>query len=290
MAVLVPRASAMYLFTENLRLRASLAQGYRAPQAFNEDLHIETVGGNVLFIQLDPALEPERSNSYTASLNYIKTDGAKQWSLLAEAFHTQLRNPFILSDQEGLAEGVSIITKRNGGAAVVQGLNFEANFAFGRKAMIQSGLTFQSARYRDAEVIWSPLEEVLTPATTTRRVLRTPATYGFLTCQYQVLKSLSVSLSSVYTGPMDLAHVVGASFADDYTVLKRSRGFFEQNVKSSWDVYTKDGYRVVVYAGLQNIFNAFQDDFDEGPERDAGYVYGPMRPRTIFFGLKFGLN
>ena len=42
------------------------------------------------------------------------------------------------------------------------------------------------------------------------------------------------------------------------------------------------------YANL--IFNNYQDDFDLGAERDAGYVYGPLRPRTYFAGLKFGLN
>ena len=30
--------------------------------------------------------------------------------------------------------------------------------------------------------------------------------------------------------------------------------------------------------------------FDRGINRDAGYIYRPMRPRTVFIGLKFGLN
>ena len=29
-------------------------------------------------------------------------------------------------------------------------------------------------------------------------------------------------------------------------------------------------------------------DFDNGIERDPGYVYGPMNPRTVYFGLKIG--
>ncbi|WP_262713540.1 TonB-dependent receptor [Pedobacter aquae] len=39
--------------------------------------------------------------------------------------------------------------------------------------------------------------------------------------------------------------------------------------------------------GVQNIFNSFQKDFDTGPTRDSGYVYGPARPRTFYLGLKF---
>ena len=37
--------------------------------------------------------------------------------------------------------------------------------------------------------------------------------------------------------------------------------------------------------GVQNVTNAFQKDFDIGVNRDAGYVYGPSRPRTYFLGL-----
>lgn len=42
--------------------------------------------------------------------------------------------------------------------------------------------------------------------------------------------------------------------------------------------------------GVQNIFDSYQDDFDLGVERDAGYIYGPLRPRTFFMGLRFGLD
>jgi outer membrane receptor for ferrienterochelin and colicins len=38
--------------------------------------------------------------------------------------------------------------------------------------------------------------------------------------------------------------------------------------------------------GIQNLFNSFQRDLDTGPDRDAGYVYGPMRPRTFLLSLR----
>jgi outer membrane receptor for ferrienterochelin and colicins len=37
---------------------------------------------------------------------------------------------------------------------------------------------------------------------------------------------------------------------------------------------------------VKNILNQFQDDFDSGVFRDAGYVYGPRQPRTINVGIK----
>lgn len=39
-------------------------------------------------------------------------------------------------------------------------------------------------------------------------------------------------------------------------------------------------------AGIQNIFNAYQKDFDKGPDRDASYIYGTSTPRSYFAGIK----
>jgi outer membrane receptor for ferrienterochelin and colicins len=42
--VFSPRATLLYKVNENLRFRGGYARGFRAPQAFNEDLHISSVG------------------------------------------------------------------------------------------------------------------------------------------------------------------------------------------------------------------------------------------------------
>jgi outer membrane receptor for ferrienterochelin and colicins len=41
-----------------------------------------------------------------------------------------------------------------------------------------------------------------------------------------------------------------------------------------------------VKLGVNNIFNSFQKDFDQGVDRDSGYIYGPTQPRTFYLGLK----
>ncbi|NJK82812.1 MAG: TonB-dependent receptor [Saprospiraceae bacterium] len=84
--VLVPRFSMMYALHEQLKARVSFAQGYRAPQAFQEDLHIETVGGAAKFVRLAPNLITERSNSLTTSLNYTKMVNKTQLNLVLEGF------------------------------------------------------------------------------------------------------------------------------------------------------------------------------------------------------------
>lgn len=288
--VFAPRLSAMYEPGSKLKIRASYAQGYRGPQAFDEDLHIETVGGDALFIRLDPDLNIERSESYTASLNYSEFAGKTQMNFVAEGFMTRLNNPFILSDQTALDNGIAVITKRNGDGARVQGINLEANVALNSKWVIQTGFTLQQAVFDTDEEIWSPEDgdDQNLPTASTDRILRTPNTYGFYTLTYKPAPRLQLSLSGILTGRMDVPHVIDPE--NEQTVIRTTPRFFEQNFKAEYEVYQKGAFRISVFGGVNNMFNSFQDDFDTGQERDAGYVYGPVLPRTVFGGLKLGRN
>jgi len=287
--VFVPRLSVMYQIRENLKLRASYAEGYRGPQAFDEDLHIETVGGAARFIRLGRELQVERSNSAVVSLNYDQYIGNKQMNLVVEGFYTQLSNPFIFADQEELPSGVAVVTKRNGDGATVSGINLEANLALGSKLVLQSGATIQNALFDVEEELWAPettTEDI--PATTTDRLLRTPDLYGFFSLVYSPTDALSLSYSGIYTGQMEVPHVI--DIESERTIIEKTPSFFEHNLKLTYTLKTADQYRLEFFGGVQNLSNSYQEDFDRGADRDAGYVYGPLRPRTFFVGLKFALN
>lgn len=279
----------MYDISKELKIRASYAQGYRAPQAFDEDLHIESVGGDVRFVSLSPDLKIERSNSITASLNYAKTVENLQMNFVAEGFYSYLKDPFILSGQTELPSGTSVISKRNGSGASVQGANLEANFAIGSKFIFQSGATIQSALYDKKEEVWAPEDaNDETPATYTERILRTPNAYGYFTLSYKPISPLKLSYTGVITGTMDVPHVINPE--NERTVIVNTPSFFENNVKVAYSIDMKDNFNIQLFTGVQNILNSYQSDFDKGADRDAGYIYGPSRPRTFFMGLKLGFN
>jgi outer membrane receptor for ferrienterochelin and colicins len=289
--VFVPRATAMYFIQPNLKLRLSYAQGYRAPQAFDEDLHIETVGGAALFTRLDPELEMERSNSYNVSLDYTHRKGRFESNFVIDGFYTYLNNPFITANQTELPSGVAVITKRNGEGALVAGTNLEANLAFSSKLIVQMGATLQAAVYDEAEEIWAP--ESVTDANqdsiiTSKNILRTPNAYGFLTATWTPLAPLSLSASGIFTGAMEVPHVIDPD--SEYTILERTPTFFETNLKATYEFSLSDEFHLDLSAGVQNLFNSFQEDFDTGADRDAGYIYGPVRPRTVFVGVKIHFN
>lgn len=60
-----PRANIRFNPVENVNLRASYSVGFRAPQAFDEDLHIENVGGTISMIELAGNLKEEKSQSFS---------------------------------------------------------------------------------------------------------------------------------------------------------------------------------------------------------------------------------
>lgn len=276
----IPRLQALVHLSNNWRFRAGWAAGYRAPQAFDEDLHIETVGGDVRFILMAPDLAPETSSSFNASLNWDVLQMEGQWHLVVEAFHTQLRNPFIVSNPEVLENGGVLLTKRNGDGATVSGLHAEVGYAYKRLWVLNAGFTSQRALYDVAETIWESEDGSAT--TTTNVLLRTPNNYGFFNFTATPNLQWTFVATGVYTGVMAVPHVTHPE--NNFTEIKTTPQFFDLNLRAARQINCIKTGKLEVFAGLQNVFNSFQRDFDTGPERDAGYVYGPMRPRTVYFG------
>ena len=168
-------------------------------------------------------------------------------------------------------------------------INLETNWAYTRKLSIQLGATIQSAKYKTEELIWEaniPTDN--TPPTSTRNMLRAPQIYGFWTAVYNPFKTLNLSYSGVNTGKMDVAHVVNPE--TEYTIVQQTPDFWEHNLKVDYTFYLDESYSIQTFLGVQNIWNSYQTDFDTGANRDAGYIYGPTRPRTLFAGISLGLN
>ncbi len=69
--------------------------------------------------------------------------------------------------------------------------------------------------------------------------------------------------------------------------LIESDSFYELGFKARYNIIL-NGATLQFSAGMKNIFNSYQDDFDSGIDRDPGYIYGPINPRTVYIGLKIG--
>lgn len=270
-----PRANLRFNPSEDINIRLSYSSGFRAPQAFDEDLHIENVGGTVSMIERAKNLKEEKSQSFSASADMYHHFGAFQVNFLVEGFYTKLSDVFVL-ENIGKRDGVLIKERRNGSGAKVLGLSMEGKIAYLSLFRLQAGATLQQSRYDELER-WSET------APAEKKIFRTPNTYGYFTATYMPIKPLSISLSGTYTGSMLVQHVAGYI---DNDVAVNTPDFFDLGAKVTYDFNLYKSVDLQLSAGVQNVFNAYQNDFDQGINRDSGYIYGPAVPRSYFAGIK----
>ena len=270
-----PRANLRFNPTEDINFRLSYSSGFRAPQAFDEDLHIENVGGSVAMIQLSDNLKEERSQSFSASADVYQRFGDFQVNFLVEGFFTKLNDVFALTDAEE-ENGILTRVRYNAPGARVMGLTLEGKLAYRNLFQFQAGLTLQQSHYDEAHE-WNP------EAPKVKKMMRTPNTYGYFTATYTPIKPLSVTLSGTYTGSMLVPHEAGVI---EKPVTVMTKKFADIGLKAAYDFKLYKSINLQVNAGVQNIFNSYQNDFDKGRDRDSGYIYGPSLPRSFFAGVK----
>ena len=272
-----PRANLRYSPIEDIGLRVSYSSGYRAPQAFDEDLHIDAVNNQSSIIVLDENLRPEYSHSFSASADLYHNFGSLQTNLLVEGFYTILDDVFALAKTGENEAGYILQTRYNAAGAEVKGLTAELKLGIPSVFEWQMGYTFQRSRYDEPEE-WS---ENVEPQ---RRMFRTPDHYAYFTASADITKRFKASLFGNYTGRMLVQHNAGYIENDRDELTPQ---FFDAGLKLSYTFSLSDTINLEINGGMKNIFDSYQDDIDRGPFRDSVYVYGPMLPRTYFFGLKF---
>ena len=363
-AIFSPRATLRYNPTKNFNIRATYAKGFRAPQVFDEDLHVGVVGGEAQRVTNADDLRPEISHSFSLSDDMYFTLGGAQVNLLVEGFYTRLLDVFT-NYKDKSENGISYYTRHNYGindngqqvssGAKILGLNLEGKIAY-RWLSLQAGLTLTSNKY-DVNQEWGVRQKVKgdhdaayydtfvpkadgsdfdkvaadgeaqTISMTSKNIMRTPSTYGYFTIGINPVRPLNIALTGTFTGSMYVPHVVkwgqnsavtdraaiaaglrqegyklglvnesGAAIQEDgvpkevdveWNELVKTKSFFDLGTKITYDLRLFSKTNLQLYCGVNNLFNAFQSDYDFGPDRDSGYIYGPTILRSGYFGLKF---
>ena len=277
--VVSPRLSFLYNIKKNAQIRLSYSTGFRAPQAFDTDLHIAFAGGGISRINLANDLVEENSQSLSSSLNFDYARENYIYGFTLEYFYTKLKNAFYL-DPYGTDNFGDIFTKRNGSEAIVKGLSIDLRMNYNKIIQFESGFTLQKSRYAEPVSYSNSLLAV-------SNFLKTPNSYGYgnLSCTFS--DNLSSSINYIFTGKMDLVHMGGAiNNPNDKYVVSNNFHQFDINLNYIQEL-NKIGLELKYLVGLKNITNSYQSDFDILKNRDSNYVYGPSTPRMIIFGLSF---
>ena len=273
-----PRASLLYKLKKNTQFRVNYGAGFRAPQAFDADLHIAFAGGGISRVLLSPDLTPEKSQSWSGSINYDRTTDKLIIGFTLEGFYTRLNNAFYLNPigEDNFGE---LFEKQNGQGATVQGGTLELRANCNRKAQLEAGITLQTSEFDEKVSYINGLEGIT-------EFVRTPNEYSFATLSFTPSERINTNLNYIYTGSMLVPHFAGAPNQTVDEIIN-SDSFSELSLKFSYAFPLKKlNSQIEFYSGVKNMFSAYQDQFDIGKNRDSNFVFGPAQPRTIFFGIK----
>lgn len=285
--VFSPRLSVMYGIFKELQARVNYSQGFRAPQIFNEDMHVECSGARRVETRNSPNLKQETSHSFMASLDFNGLIGTTYTGILVEGFYTMLKDPFVNElVKDTTAAGYYISTRRNSeSGATVKGINMELRLRPLRRFMLTSGFTVQRSMYDDFQ------PNVFEGDKQYKEFFRTPNTYGFASIDWDFAKGFCLSATGNYTGPM-LVPYHGTQCSTDENgdpigQMRTSRSFFDMGAKLQY-TFRLNGAKMQLFVGAKNILNSYQNDFDTSVNLDPSYIYGPTLPRTLYFGIKIG--
>ncbi|MBX3744485.1 MAG: TonB-dependent receptor [Verrucomicrobiae bacterium] len=279
-----PRAAILYRPTPDFDLRFGAATGFRAPELFDEDLHISNVGGELVVVSPHPDLREERSHAFHLSPVWRFAPG---WELGGHLFHTGLQDTFFtdLATDDPDTPGVIEATKINAGRAEIFGAESSLLYRTGRFAA-ELGYVEQRSRFAHPQVLLGSPDDPLDPPVTSRRFARTPDRYGVAKITWDDRRWRAFVAARI-TGPMDVPHVVNHPTTGELlqNELARSPWFVTVDLGAARTWTLGGHHRLTLQAGVKNVFNEYQDDLDAGPFRDPAYVYGTRFPRTWYAGL-----
>ncbi len=269
-----PRVALRYTASEAFTVRASISEGFRAPQVFDEDLHITIAGGEAQIIENSDDLKEERSRSYMLGGEWTPAVGENGFALVEiTGFFTELEDTFDTTfvGNDGVAD---IFERDNAGDAEVYGTEFNLGYQVPGSYELRLGWVFQSATFDEPAGDFG-----------SRNFERTPDSYGVITASFFPAEGWECFIGGKYTGSMEVAHYAGFIEEDR---LEDTPSFFEVDAIVTKTLVWGDR-DVICSVGVKNLTDEFQEDLDKGPDRDAGYIYGPRFPRTVFasVGLEF---
>jgi outer membrane receptor for ferrienterochelin and colicins len=270
--IITPRLSILVNLFSELSFRTSFSTGFRAPQVFDEDLHITQVGGEGMIVTNSPDLKEEKSYSLNSGLDFGKQIGMSLIQFSIGAFYNNLKNTFILREIRR-TEKARILERINGSGSKVYGLSLDFGLVLGPSLSLSSGWTVQQSKLDEPE-----------PEFNSREFFRTPNSYGYISASYKNRKFVNIDLSGEYTGSMKAPHYAGYIDEDR---LEATSPFLVINLKVHRPINITETCTISLSLGAYNLLDSYQEDLDKGEDRDSGYVYGPAKPRSFYAGVEF---
>lgn len=270
-AVISPRLAVRYELSPDIKLRGSFATGFLAPQVFNEDMHIAIAGGEAQVIRNSDDLKEESSRSLTLGLEATPAMAGGFGRFEINAFRTDLKDAFALTtDLDDPDTPEAELVRRNAGDAMVQGIEATVGW-MNDHIEVQLGWVVQKGEYDDPQDFGET------------DFFRLPNNYGVLQARYINPDLVDVFLGVRFLGEEKVPHYAGW-ITEDRLETTSTLTVIDFSVTRRLPL-TDDTLSITL--GARNITDDYQEDFDSGPDRDTGYLYGPRVPRTLYTSVGY---
>mgnify|MGYP006091673965 CR=1 FL=1 len=271
--VVSPRISGRWAKSTELAWRANYSSGFLAPRVFDEDVHIENIGGVPRDIVNSIGLHEERSHTFALGADFTPSafDGRLVTSF--QAYYTLLENSFDLDEGTlRIENGREKIDRVNTAGSTVMGAEWDASYRFNSILSMNVGITHSQARFDEID-----------PDRGTRRYNKTPDWTGVFQLIYTNPSLVNGFLGLKWTGEM-LADRLD-SIVPGVNAVEATPDFLVLDLGIS-KTFNFESFEITVRASVNNLLNQFQEDLESGPSRDPGYIYGPRYPRTWSLGAR----
>lgn len=271
--VFSPRIGLWYSPSEALVLRANVSTGFRAPEIFSEDLHVDTLGAAPVRIRNAPGLSEERSVSIALGFDWRPRDGA--FTLDGQAYYTSIKDTLFLGEIKEDADGALFRVRSNAGGSIVAGGELTANLRASERLSGSLGLFYINARYQDSQIVF----EDETGTLVTERYLKSPRFGAIGQLLFQPFDRLQGFLALRHVDRMRVLNNRTGEIVDTPSFVVA-----DLSLTRHFDV-GRAGGDLDLTLGVKNILDERQRDIEMGANRDSDYVYGPRQARTFFVRL-----
>ena len=271
-----PRINGKFQVTDGLTLRSAYTTGFKPPQTYDEDLHLCGVEGDQRVIRNATDLKEERSHSLSLGIEYQGfAPGKLPLMVSLTGFMTRLKDAF--NERFVSKQGIIERWERfNSGGADVKGIELDMGIQPSSCIEIRTGFTYKKNKY-----------DQLLENFDTHNFLRTPDLTGNLQLNINPTERFNLYIAGNFIGKADVPHEVAVEDQEaPYLILERSNSFVEIDFGLSYRLPLNNGLNTEFNLGVRNVLDAYQEDLDVGPDRDPAYIYGPIRPRTIYAGFE----
>ena len=278
--VVSPRIAARFTATDEWTLRTNLSSGFLAPRVFDEDLHITVANGERQVIENSDDLEEECS--YTVAIGSDFTPEAMDRKLITslQVYYTILEDSFDTRDTgTSDSSGRDLFERYNTDGSTVFGVEWDVAWQLPKNWTMNAGLARSRTRFDEDVVVFNGSN------ISSDRYNKIPDWSGLVSVKYANPDLIDFYASMKWTGEMDVHRFTDAETEEGE--IRTSDDFLVMDIGVSKALIFKNDMVLTLRAGVNNLFDEYQDDFETGANRDVGYVYGPRMPRTYNLGAKF---